>query len=87
MRLALLGVGLATVLAFVVTGLYLAMHFPAAYGAGEEIRYMYRANHVYVLFAALVNIALGLYWSAAKRGWRGKLALTGTALVLVAPAC
>ncbi len=85
MRLILLLVGAAGVLAFLATGLYLATHFPASYAAGEHIRYAYRANHAYLLLASLLNFALGLYWPGLCAGWRGKLALTGVCLVLAAP--
>ena len=85
MKRLLLAVGATGILAFLGTGLYLATHFPAAYAAGEELRYMYRANHVYVLLASLVNIALGLYWTGARSGWRGKLAFIGAWLALAAP--
>lgn len=84
MRLIHLGVGIAGVLAFLATGLYMARNFPAAYASGEEIRYMYRANHVYLLLASLVNVALGCYWPGARPGWRGKLALAGAWLLLAA---
>ena len=57
----------------------------AAYADGEEIRYMYRANHIYLLLASLIGITLGLYWTGARPGWRGKLALVGACLVLAAP--
>jgi cytochrome bd-type quinol oxidase subunit 2 len=83
-RLIHLGVGIAGVLAFLATGLYMARNFPAAYASGEEIRYMYRANHVYLLLASLVNVALGCYWPGARPGWRGKLALAGAWLLLAA---
>lgn len=85
MRNALLVVGLAGFAAFLGTGLYMARNFPAAYASGEEIRYMYRANHVYLLLASLVDIVLGCYWPAARPGWRGKLALFGAWLLLLAP--
>lgn len=85
MRLALLVVGGAGLLAFLCTGLYMATHFPAAYATGEEIRYLYRANHIYVLLASLIGLTFGLYWSGARPGWRGKLALAGACLVLAAP--
>jgi hypothetical protein len=85
-RLAALAVGGAGLLAFLATGLYMATHFPAAYAAGEEIRYMYRANHIYVLLASLVCLTFGLYWGGARPGWRGKLALVGACLVLAASA-
>ena len=84
MRLIHLGVGIAGVLAFLATGLYMARNFPAAYASGEEIRYMYRANHVYLLLASLVNVALGCYWPGARSGWRGRLALAGGWLLLAA---
>jgi hypothetical protein len=85
LRNALLVVGLVGFAAFLGTGLYMARNFPSAYADGEEIRYLYRANHVYLLLASLVNIALGCYWPAARPGWRGKLALGGAGLLLLAP--
>jgi len=84
LRIALLIGGIVGFAAFLVTGLYMARHFPGAYASGAEIRYMYRANHVYLLLASLVNIALGCYWPGARPGWRGKLALVGAWLVLAA---
>jgi hypothetical protein len=84
LRTPLLLAGIVGFAAFLATGLYMARHFPGAYATGEEIRYMYRANHVYVLLASLVNIALGCYWPGPRAGWRGKLALAGGWLVLAA---
>ena len=82
MRIALLLAGIAGFASFLGTGLYMARHFPGAYASGEEIRYLYRANHVYLLLASLVNIALGCYWPGARPGWRGKLAVVGACLLL-----
>ena len=78
-------VGGAGVLAFLGTGAWMATHFPSAYAGGEAIRYMYRANHVYLLLASLVNLAIGTYRTSSRSGWRGNLALTGSALVVAAP--
>ena len=78
-------VGIGGVLAFLGTGAWMATHFPAAYSGGETIRYMYRANHVYLLLASLVNLAIGMYRGLSRPGWRGNLALAGSALVLAAP--
>src|SRR5262245_18192604 len=72
-------VGVAGVLAFLGTGAYMATHFPAAYESDEAIRYMYRANHVYVLLASLVNIAVGIYRPGTRPGWRGVVGLAGSA--------
>jgi len=78
-------VGAGGVLAFLGTGAWMATHFPAAYSGGEVIRYMYRANHVYLLLASLVNLAIGMYRGSSRPGWRGNLAVAGSALVLAAP--
>jgi len=78
-------VGVAGVLVFLGTGGYMATHFPAAYSGNEAIRYMYRANHVYILLASLINLAVGIYRRDTRPGWRGGVALTGSALVLAAP--
>ena len=80
-----LSIGFGGVLAFLGTGLYMAMHFPAAYAASEEIRYMYRANHVYLLLASLINLAVGIYWTGLRTGWRGTLAGVGTWFLFAAP--
>jgi len=78
-------VGVGGVLAFLGTGAWMATHFPAAYAGGETIRYMYRANHVYLLLASLVSLAIGMYRGGSRPGWRGNVALAGSALVLAAP--
>lgn len=84
-RLLHLLVGVGGVLAFLGTGAYMATHFPAAYEGHETIRYMYRANHVYLLLGSLLNVALGIYRTDTRPGWRGAVALIGSALVLAAP--
>ena len=80
-----LWVGVGGVLAFLGTGAYMATHFPAAYEGHEAIRYMYRANHVYLLLGSLINLAVGIYRPGSRPGWRGIVALAGSALMLAAP--
>jgi hypothetical protein len=84
LRTALLLAGIAGFAAFLASGLYMARHFPSAYASGEQIRYLYRANHVYLLLASLVTMVLGCYSPGARSGWRGKLALAGGWLLLAA---
>ena len=62
--------GLAGVVAFLATGLYMNAGFPDLYGANEVLRYLYRSNHVYILLASLINVALGVHLKAAAAGWR-----------------
>ena len=60
--------------------------FPDLYAANEALRYVYRANHVYVLFASLVNLALAVRVAGGDVGWRAKLATAGSLLALASPA-
>jgi hypothetical protein len=78
-------VGLAGAVAFVVTGLYMRAGFPDLYGTNEVLRYLYRSNHVYVLLASLVNVALGVHLTAVAPGWRATVSLLGSLLALAAP--
>ena len=77
--------GLAGVAAFVVTGVYMRAGFPDLYATNEVLRYLYRSNHVYLLLASLVNVALGVHLTAAAPGWRGGASLLGSLLALAAP--
>lgn len=85
MRKLHLIVGLAGVAVFLGTGVYMRTHFPALYADNEALRYIYRANHVYLLLASLVNVALGAYLTRAATGWRASLATAGSVLALLSP--
>ena len=80
-----LAVGLAGVVVFLGTGVYMRTGFPELYGANEALRYIYRANHVYVLLASLVNLALGAHFAAGRTGWRAAFATGGSILALASP--
>ena len=78
-------VGLAGVAAFIVTGAYMRAGFPELYAANEVLRYLYRSNHVYVLLASLVNLALGVHLTPVTPGWRTTVSVLGSLLALVSP--
>lgn len=78
-------VGLAGVAAFLVTGAYMRAGFPDLYASNEVLRYLYRSNHVYILLASLVNVALGVHLTPAVPGWRAGVSLLGSLLALAAP--
>jgi hypothetical protein len=79
-------VGLAGVAAFLATGAYMRAGFPDLYAANEVLRYLYRSNHVYILLASLVNVALGVHLTPVPPGWRTTVSLLGSLLALVSPA-
>jgi hypothetical protein len=73
------------VLVFLGTGFYMRSHFPELYASNEALRYMYRANHVYLLLASLVNLALGIYLVTPDTGWRSAVSRIGSVLVILSP--
>ena len=84
-RLHLL-VGAFVLVAFLLTGQYMDYLDVRSGALGEAARVMFRSRHIYLLLAGLVNLGLGSYFADRGRGWRRSLQLTGSALVLVAPA-
>ena len=79
-------VGFVTVFIFLLTGLYMRWQFPDLYAGNEAARYQYRANHIYLLLAGLLNVSLWLYAAAPASGWHRRLYRLGSALLLAAPA-
>jgi len=85
MRKLHLIVGLVGIAVFLGTGLYMFRGFPDLYGANESVRYMYRANHVYVLLSSLINVAFGIYLVPLQTGWKARLGRIGSALLILSP--
>jgi hypothetical protein len=79
-------VGMAGVLVFLGTGVYLITHFPQLHGGNEGIRYQYRANHAYILLSSLLNWGVGIYFVGKEAGWRRGAQRFGSLLLLAAPA-
>ena len=52
-------VGTIFLIMFIATGFYMFFNFPDLYEGREEIRMMYRATHIYILFAAVTNLLVG----------------------------
>jgi hypothetical protein len=78
-------VGFAGFAAFLGTGAYMFRAFPELYAGNETLRYLYRANHIYLLLASLVNLALGLQpWVRLRSTWAAARA-AGSWLVAAAP--
>jgi hypothetical protein len=86
MRRVHLVVGLAAIVAFVASGQYMDLRHGHLRGMADGPRLLFRSAHIYLLFAALLNTALGLYAEPAPRGWRRAVQWAGSALVAAAPA-
>jgi hypothetical protein len=81
-----LWVGAVALLLFLLTGQYMDYLEVRTNALGETARVMFRSRHIYLLLAALVNLGVGAYFSYRVRGWRRRLQLLGSALVVAAPA-
>lgn len=77
-------VGLVVVLLFLLTGLYMRFRFPDLYASDEVVRYLFRANHVYILLSGLLNIGVGTYLVLHTQPWKRTLQFVGSALLIVA---
>lgn len=78
-------VGALAAAAFLGTGLY--MHFALGHLSGLEDfpRALYRSGHIYLLFAALLNLTIGAYVVEARSRARRNMQLAGSALLLASP--
>lgn len=84
MRWLHLVVGVVGVVGFLATGQYMDKVHDHLRGMDDARRLLFRSTHLYLLFGALVNLALGLYLRPV-RGWRRWVRAAGSVLVLTTP--
>ncbi len=68
MRRVHLWLGLLGMLAFLLTGQVMKRHEPPLAEYDSALRLLYRSRHIYLMFAASTNVALGLYLTEANQG-------------------
>ena len=83
MRRIHLIVGIAGLVAFVLTGQVLKHHDPPMQTLSHEVRLMYVSRHIYLMGAAAMNLVLGLYLRMLPSGWRRGVQYVGSALILL----
>jgi MFS-type transporter involved in bile tolerance (Atg22 family) len=76
--------GLVLVVVFILTGQY--MEYVHNRTLSDGMRVLYRSRHIYLLLNALINISLGLYVEYDGSGWRRRLQVIGSILIMIAPA-
>jgi hypothetical protein len=69
---------------FLGTGQYMDKVHDHLRGMDDARRLLFRSTHLYLLFASLVNLALGLYLRPAF-GWRRWVRPVGSVLILATP--
>jgi len=80
-----LAIGLAFVVVFLATGMVMRLRFPAAYAGDATMRMLFRSAHVYILFGALLNLALGIHLRVPERPRDRRLQLVGSLLLVAVP--
>ena len=75
--------GIAAIVAFLLSGQLLGHHHPSMEQLPPELRMMYVSRHIYLLAGALVNAVLGLYLQMQPSGWRRVLQRIGSILILI----
>ncbi|MCB9852732.1 MAG: hypothetical protein H6819_06525 [Phycisphaerales bacterium] len=78
-------VGLIGLLVFTATGFYLMIVLDSKTDMSPAVRLTHRANHVYILFAALINLAAVGGAAPPASGLRRILYRIGATLVLLSP--
>jgi hypothetical protein len=78
-------IGLVGIALFLGTGIYMLVGFPELYSTNEILRYMYRANHVYILLSSLVNVVFGVYLVPPQPGWKASVSRIGSVLAILSP--
>jgi hypothetical protein len=85
MRRLHFAVGLIALVAFLASGLTMRLGYNSLRGLDDATRLLFRSTHIYLLFAALLNLVLGLYGEPAPGVWRAWLQRVGSALLVLAP--
>jgi MFS family permease len=86
MRRIHLIVGALLFIAFLVTGRLMRQDFPDKEIIDQEFRMLMRSRHIYILFAALIHLGLGFYFTWLARPLARVFQTIGSALLLASGA-
>ncbi len=78
-------VGLAALLVFVGTGTWMHFRYDHLRGMTDATRLLFRSTHIYLLFAALLNLAIGAHHRRAVMRGARLLQGVGSVLLLATP--
>lgn len=75
--------GIAMFIVFVTTGRFMRVDFPDKEAIPQELRLLMRSRHIYILFSALIHLALGVYLQIRPQVWRKVLQFGGSAVLVI----
>ena len=76
--------GIVLFIVFTQTGSFMRADFPDKEAISQELRVLMRSRHIYILFSALIHIALGAYFQHRERRPAQILQYSGSAFLTVA---
>lgn len=75
--------GIAVFIVFLATGKLMRIDFPDKKIIEQQFRLLMRSRHIYILFAALIHILLGVYLQKSSLKFQKYLQTLGSALLFV----
>ena len=81
MKLFHLVFGVALFFVFTTTGSYMRADFPDKDLIPQDLRLLMRSRHIYILFAALINIVLGIYLQLRSQLLLKTAQIAGSAII------
>ncbi len=75
--------GIGVFIVFVTTGKYMRVDFPDKDLIPQDLRLLMRSRHIYILFNALIHLALGVYLVLRPRLWQKLIQISGSAALAV----
>jgi cytosine/uracil/thiamine/allantoin permease len=73
--------GVLLFIGFTVTGKFMRVDFPDKEAISQELRLLMRSRHIYILFSALIHLALGVYLQTRPGTARKLLQYSGSAVL------
>ena len=67
---------------FVTTGKYMRVDFPDKDIIPQDLRLLMRSRHIYILFSALIHLALGVYLQIRPQLWRKLVQYSGSVVLI-----
>ena len=67
---------------FLASGLYMMTNFPGIDKSNEVIKYVYKASHIYLLLASLLNMILGGYFESNNKRVDKIFQVIGSVLII-----
>ena len=75
--------GILLFFVFTTTGSYMRADFPDKDAIPQELRLLMRSRHIYILFSALIHLALGAYMRLRPETGRKILQIAGSAFLFL----